>query len=456
MSGMNRWLIALLLTVATSSASATPLTYLQKNAVPITSFDLNASLNDLEPLAGLVGEARIVAMGEATHGTAEFTQIRARMLEYLVERKGFTVFALETSWAGARDLNAYVQGGMGDAKALLTRYARLSWPWRTTQMLIVLEWMRTYNATASSKLRFTGFDLQDPVSAVDWVTAYLEAHAADQVSRSEDLLGCIRFSLSNTLGVARYAARGLDGSKLCAGNIRTVRQILENRRAALIARSSDLEYIEVLHASDMLTQENAYLEARLLRVDVDANAVRDRAMADNIAWLEKSYGQKIVVWAHNGHVTFTPDMTFGWKPFGAYLRERYGLGYLAIASSFAGGSFNAQLVGTDLVRSLTTAALGLTANPTEQHLPAPISGSYEQIFNSSGLETFLLPLRVSRNADSQWLWQPRTFYIVPQALPSFETPTPDWYSYTATLPLEFDALVFTKTSTPTTLLAIGF
>ncbi len=453
---MTRWLIALLLTATSSIALATPLEYLQKNASPINSLDLNSSLTDLEPLAGVVGDARIVGMGEATHGTAEFTRVRARMLEYLVREKGFTVFALETSWAGARDLNAYVQGGAGDARALLTRYARLAWPWRTEQMLSVLEWMRAYNATALSKLRFTGIDLQDPVSAVDWVTGYLEAHAADQVSRVEGLLGCIRFSLSNTIGVTRYALRGLDGSKLCASNIRTVRQILENRRAALIARSTDLEYREVLHASELLTQENAYLEARLLLVDVDANAVRDRAMADNIAWLEATYKQKIVVWAHNGHVTFTPDMTFGWKPFGAYLRERYGLGYVSIASSFAGGSFNVQLVGTDLVRSLTTAALGLTANPTEQRLPAPIRNSLEQIFASSGLESFLLPLRVPRTADSEWLWQPRTFYIVPQALPSFETPTPDWYSYRATLPLEFDAVVFVSSSTPTVLLAAGY
>lgn len=453
---MTRWLLAVLLTATASLVSATPITYLQKNAAPITSFELGSSLTDLEPLSGVVGNARIVGMGEATHGTAEFTQLRARMLEYLVRQKGFTVFALETSMAGARDLNAYVQGGAGDAKALLTRYARLAWPWRTAQMLTVLEWMRSYNASASSKLRFTGIDLQDPVSAVDWVTGYFEDHAPDQVARVEDLLRCIRFSLSNTLGLARYAARGLDGSRLCAGNIRTVRQILENGRAALIARSTDLEYREALHASDVLNQESAYLEARLLRVDIDANAVRDRAMADNIAWLEATYKQKIVVWAHNGHVTFTPDMTFGWKPFGAYLRERYGLGYVAIASSFGLGSFNAQLVGSDVLRSLTTAALGLTANPTEQRVPAPISGSYEQIFSSSGLGTFLLPLRVPRTGDSQWLWQPRTFYIVPQALPSFETPTPDWYSYRATLPLEFDAVVFTKASTPTTLLAAGF
>ena len=125
---MTRWLIALLLTATSSMALATPLEYVQKNAAPITSLDLGSSLTDLEPLAAIVGDARIVGMGEATHGTSEFTQVRARMLEYLVRERGFTVFALETSWAGARDLNAYVQGGAGDARALLSRYARLAWP----------------------------------------------------------------------------------------------------------------------------------------------------------------------------------------------------------------------------------------------------------------------------------------------------------------------------------------
>ena len=80
---MTRWLIALL-TAISSMAFATPLEYVQKNAAPITSLELGSSLTDLEPLAVIVGEARIVGMGEATHGTSEFTQVRARMLEYLV------------------------------------------------------------------------------------------------------------------------------------------------------------------------------------------------------------------------------------------------------------------------------------------------------------------------------------------------------------------------------------
>jgi erythromycin esterase len=450
---MKFWWLGWVL-LASSAVAATELDYVKANALPLSSLSAESGLDDLEPLGALVGEARVVALGEGTHGTAEFTRVRTRLMEYLVKRKGFTIFALESSWAGARELNAYVNGGPGDAKTLLKRYARLAWPWRTQEMLETLEWMRAYNARSetSQKLRFTGFDLQDPVSAVDWITEYLEANARDQVARAEDLLACIRFSLNNALAVGRYAARGEEGTRSCGANILTVRRILENRRAVLEKSSGSLEFSEVLQAARVLEQENAYYAARFVDTDMDAIAMRDEFMARNIFWLEATYKQKIVVWAHNGHVTFTPDMVFGWKPTGAYLRERYGQNYFVFATTFHSGSFNAQLVSADLARTLTAAALGLAQNPSEQRVPSPEPGSFESLFRSSGLTQFILPLRLERGAETRWLWQKRRFYIVPQNLPPFDTPTRDWYSYDAVLPLEFDAVVYVQESTPTKLL----
>jgi erythromycin esterase len=446
------WLGCLLL--ASSAFAATELEYVKQNALPLSTLNAESGLDDLEPLGALVGEARVVALGEGTHGTAEFTTVRTRLMEYLVKRKGFTVFALESSWAGARELNAYVNGGPGDARTLLRRYARLAWPWRTEEMLQTLEWMRAYNALAetTTKLRFTGFDLQDPVSAVDWITEYLETHAPDQAARAEDLLSCIRFSLNNTLAVGRYVARGAQGVRGCETNILTVRRILENRRITLEKSSGSLEFAEVLQAARVLEQENAYYAGRFVNASVDAIALRDDFMARNIVWLEATYKQKVVVWAHNGHVTFTPDMVFGWKPTGAYLRERYGPSYFVIATTFHSGSFNAQLVSADLARTLTAAALGLAQNPSEQRVPLPEPKSFETLFRATGLTQFILPLRLERTPQTEWLWQKRRFYIVPQNLPPFDTPTRDWYSYDAVLPLEFDAVVYVQDSTPTRLL----
>jgi erythromycin esterase len=446
-------IVALLLT--SSLAFASPESeYVKKNALPISSLQLESGLADLSALGALVGDSRVVAMGEGTHGTAEFTQVRARMLAYLVKEKGFTTFALEASWAGARALNAYVQGGEGDGKTLLQRYARLAWPWRTAQMLGVIEWMRAYNLRpeTTAKLRFTGFDLQDPVSAVDWISEFLEAYAPDQRDRADDLMACIRFSLNNALAASRYAGKGIQGAVECDNNISTVRRVLENRRGVFVRAVGQLEFLEVMHAARLLEQESAYYAARFVNPLVDAIALRDRFMAENTIWLSDTYKEKIVLWAHNGHVTFTPDMAFGWKPLGAYLREHFGRSYFVIATTFYAGSFNAQLVSADLARTLTAAVLGLAANPSEQRVPVPDKDSLETIFHSSGVTQFLLPLRIPRNSSSEWLWKARRFYIVPQNLPPFETPTPDWYSYDAVLPNEFDAVVYIQNSTPTTLI----
>jgi erythromycin esterase len=449
---MIRFVAALWLALIGVALASTPLEYVQKNAAPIQSLALGSDLGDLESLGALVGDARIVALGEGTHGTAEFTQVRARMLEYLVTKKGFTTFALETSWAGARDLNAYLQGGEGDARALLARYARLSWPWRSEEMLAVVEWLRDHNLKSAVKVRFTGFDLQDPVSAADWVSGYLEQYAPDLLERVDDLVACVRFSIGNVIASARFAARGVDGARACAERVQNAYFLLENRRAALERASGKLAYVQALHAAEVLTQEVAYLDARLVNLWADANELRDRFMARNIQWLETTFGGKVVAWAHNGHVTFTPNMAFGWKPFGAYLRERYGARYVAVATTYSTGAFNAQLIGTDLVRTLSAAALGLTANPSPQRVPEPARDSFEALFAQSGLDAFLLPLRVPKTGDGAWLWQRRTFYMVPQALPLAEVPTDDWYSYKATLPSEFDAVVYVRQSTPTTLL----
>jgi erythromycin esterase len=455
---VTRRFVAALLVLAGFAAAAlgaqprTPLESIQANAVKLSSLDLNADLADLEGFGALVGDARVVGLGEGTHGTAEFTRVRARMTEYLIQRKGFTTVALETSWAGARDLNAYVQGGEGDPRVLLARYARLSWPWRTEEMLELLAWLRAHNASSAVKVRFTGFDLQDPVSAADWVSGFLEANAPELVERVDDLVACVRFSIGNVLATARFASRGEAGAQACRERVSRAYTLLETRRAALEARAGTLEYRQALHAAEVLNQEAAYLDARLVNFWTDANELRDRFMARNIQWLEATFGGKVVAWAHNGHVTFTPDMAFGWKPFGAYLRERFGVRYVAVATTYGAGSFNAQLIGTDLVRTLSAAALGLTVNPSEQRIPDPVKDSFEDLFLRSGMPLFMLPLRVPKTGDSAWLWQKRVFRMVPQALPIAQTPDEDWYSYKATLPNEFDAVVFVRDSTPIRLL----
>ena len=402
--------------------------WVKANAIPISTVTAESGLDDLEPVAALVGDAKILALGEATHGTSEFFKMKHRMLEYLVKKQGFTVFAIEGSWASAFEINRYVMGGTGDARALLKKYARLMWPWRVEEVLDLIEWMRVYNAQSETivKVQFTGFDMQEPVAAVDWLTDYLGRAGSDQVARVDDLLTCIRFSLTNILAVARYTNAGLPEALGCQENIGTVKQILQNRRKTLEPKLGSLEFLEALHMQTMLEQGSAYYYSRFIDQDLfGAVVMRDEFMAQNVAWLAKNSGQnaKLVLWAHNGHVTFNPKMSLGWKPMGARLKDRFGSSYKVFGFSFYTGDFYAQLLdSSDPARTLAAAVLGLAANPSINRLPPPVSDSYETVFHATGMPMFILKTdtRDDTSSGAKWMQGPHRLYLVPQTYHRFK------------------------------------
>lgn len=115
-------------------------------------------LEDLEPLKTIVGLARIVGMGEATHGSKEFTLIRHRMLKFLVEKMGFNGLILETPQQNAKAIDSYIKTGKGDPKELLSELGY--WVHNTQEMLNVIEWMRRHNVQNPSKpIAFIGCDI---------------------------------------------------------------------------------------------------------------------------------------------------------------------------------------------------------------------------------------------------------------------------------------------------------
>jgi erythromycin esterase len=447
--------------IAQSELSSTQLEakdWVKANAIPITTVTAESGLEDLEPVKNLVGGTKILALGEATHGTSEFFKLKHRMLEYLVKKQGFTVFAIEGSWASAFEINKYVMGGAGEARSLLNKYARVMWPWRVTEVLDLIEWMRIYNAREDTlvKVQFTGFDMQEPVPAVDWLTDYLERANSDQLARVSDLLGCIRFSLNNILAASRYTSAGTQGAKTCETNIGTIKKILSNRRKTLEPKLGSLEFAQALQMQRTLEQTNAYYRARYIDGDLfGAVVMRDEFMTQNVAWLAKNSGKdaKLVLWAHNGHVTFNPNMSLGWKPMGARLKDRFGSSYKVFGFSFYSGDFYAQLLDTsDPTRTLAAAVLGLAANPSINRVPLPVSDSYETVFHATGIPMFILgtDTKLDPSSGAKWLQGPHRLYLVPQNLPPFKTPPPNWISYDSRIGQDFDAVIYVDQTHPST------
>ena len=127
---------------------------LAQNTIPLTTVQPGSGFDDLQALKPILEGRRIVALGEATHGTSEFFKMKHRLLEFLVREMGYEHFGMETSAEVAQVVNDYITGGSGRPQAVLY------WPWATQEVMDMLDWMRAYNADPSTThpLVFHGID----------------------------------------------------------------------------------------------------------------------------------------------------------------------------------------------------------------------------------------------------------------------------------------------------------
>ncbi len=178
---------------ARAPADEARVAWLRARAVPFATCEAGNGFEDLEPLRAIVGDARIVALGEGTHGTREFFQMKHRLLEFLASELGFTIFSIEASTPEAYELDPYVLGGPGDPKKLIG--GMYFWTWNTEEVLAQVEWMRAFNAArpdGAAPLHFTGFDMQSPDVAMEVVTGFLAGVDPERAAEVKALYGEIK------------------------------------------------------------------------------------------------------------------------------------------------------------------------------------------------------------------------------------------------------------------------
>jgi len=146
--------------------------WLKANALPLASVEPGAGFKDLEPLRPLIGNARVVGLGESTHGTREFFQLKHRMIEYCVSQLGFTVIGFEAAQGVTLAVNDYVLHGKGNARDVVT--GMIFWTWNTEEVVALVEWVRAWNIAHERKVKFYGFDMQSGAASVLHMLGYLE------------------------------------------------------------------------------------------------------------------------------------------------------------------------------------------------------------------------------------------------------------------------------------------
>jgi erythromycin esterase len=364
-------------------------------------------LDDLSFVKSMVGEAKIVGLGEGTHGTSEFFRMKHRLMEYLATEMGFNIFAIEANMPEAYRLNDYVLYGRGNPKELLK--GMYFWTWNTQEVLDMILWMREFNASGRGQLQFTGFDMQFTAVAIDNVRTFVQK--ADPA-----YLGTLdaAYTLAKSVGYNQTS-----GAEAAAEAARGIWQYLEQQRSGYLA-SFSAEEVDWAIQNGKIVEQATY-------VLVAGSSYRDACMAANFEWIlqHSPPGSKAVIWAHNYHVSRTSGA------MGSYLAANHDKDYLVVGQIFHEGTYNAVGSGR----------LGVnTATPS-------FAGSMEYVFHSTGIPQFVLDLRKASRVDpgSSWLLGEVEYR-------SIGAVATDGFFNIKQLPNYYDALVFFDQTTPSALL----
>ncbi len=310
--------------------------WMRAHAVPLATTEAGHGFADLAPLKQMIGDARIVSVGEATHGTREFFQLKHRIFEYLATELGFTIFAIEANWPESLAIDEYVQTGKGDPqKALDGIYF---WTWNTEEVLDLIRWMRRYNEDAAHthKVHFYGFDMQTPTVAAQRVVAYVKQVEPALAAGAEKALAPWSGAMFERQLYNRKSADERTANTVALAEL--ARRFDEAKRRWIGKRGGDAwaiarQQLRIVQQCDEVTAEDA--------ASAFGGEARDRAMAENVRWLaEREPGARMMLWAHNGHVARGGSGMAG--SMGSHLARMFGSAMVVFGFAFNQGSFQAM------------------------------------------------------------------------------------------------------------------
>jgi erythromycin esterase-like protein len=406
-------------------------------AVAKAAYPLTGAEADYDPVLDLIGDARLVLLGEASHGTHEFYAERAAITWRLIREKGFTAVAVEADWPDAYRVNRYVRAQSQDATAesALSGFKRFPmWMWRNADVLSFVSGLRTHNDAlpAPKKIGFYGLDLYSLHASMEAVLNYL--HKMDpKAARAAR----VRYACFDHYGEDPQAygyAAGFGMAKSCEDDV--IAQLTDLRRHAdeYLRRDGFVAEDEFFYAEQnarLVKNVEAYYRA-MFGERVSSWNLRDRHMSETLIALERHLARrgappKIVVWEHNSHLgdaRATQMAEGGELNVGQLIRERYGN--------------VACLIGFTTYTGTVTAATEWDEPPQRKTVRPALPGSYEALFHQTGLPRLLLTWTRSP-AATQALSEPR----LERAIGVIYRPETERQShyFHARMPDQFDAVL---------------
>jgi erythromycin esterase-like protein len=354
--------------------------------------------SDILPLLlDLIGDARLVLIGEATHGTEEFYWIRAELTKALIRSKQFNLVSAEADWPDAYRVNRWVRhiSEEAEAAAALGDFVRFPrWMWRNTVVVDFVEWLRRYNARrmASDQIGFYGLDLYSLHTSIEAVLTYLRKVDPEAAARARHRYSCFEHIGSDPQSYGYAATLGL--SRSCEDEV--VTQLVELRNAAAeYARRdgyvAEDEYLFAEQNARLVRNAEMYYRA-MFAGQVESWNLRDTHMMETLdalmTWTTRRSGySRAIVWAHNSHLgdaRATQMGAWGELNVGQLARERHG--------------DRVFLVGFTTHTGTVTAAREWDQPAERRRVTPSMAGSYERLFHDTDLEGFVLSTSAAREA----------------------------------------------------------
>jgi protein-L-isoaspartate(D-aspartate) O-methyltransferase len=343
---------------------------------------------DLGPLLERIGDARVVLIGEASHGTSEFYRMRARITQRLIEEKDFNVVAAEADWPDAARIDHYVRHRdvpPTDWEA----FARFpTWMWRNEEVRVFIDWLHKHNSTRAYDFRcgFFGLDLYSLYTSVQEIVGYLEDVDPDLAMVARHRYGCLSPWEADP---AAYGYAALTGAyRNCEQDVSTMLvELLAKRQSR--AEGDDERFFDATRNAQLVANAERYYRVMYYGSRASWN-LRDAHMFETLQNVMSYYGaqSKAVVWAHNSHIGDASATEMS-------ARGEYNIGELC-RKAFGGGSYHIGF-GTD---HGTVAAASNWDGPMEvMAVRSSHPQSYERLFHLTNQPGLLLPLRVGHDTD---------------------------------------------------------
>jgi erythromycin esterase-like protein len=392
--------------------------------------------SDYDPLIELAGQAQLVLIGEASHGTHEFYATRAALTRRLIEEKNFRLLALEADWPDMLRVHRYVTGrtnerSVTDALADFRRFP--AWMWRNTVMTAFVGWLRGWNFRPeheSDRTGIFGMDLYSMHASMEAVLQYLEKHDPEAAIRARRRYRCFEHFGEDPQAYGYATSHG--HAESCERAV--VEQLVDLRRSygEFLSRDGQIAEDEFFYAEQnarLVKNAESYYRS-MFRGHEESWNLRDDHMTETLLALvahSPSQRGKVIVWAHNSHLgdaRATEMSRRGEWNVGQLTRER-----------FAGRVFN---LGFSTYSGTVTAARDW-GDPAECRVVQPgLSGSYEELFHATGVPRFWIDLQQSNDAI-EILREPR----LQRAIGVIYRPETERLShyFQSCLPQQFDAII---------------